>query len=86
MHVKTPVIACSQVKAIAKEVYGTMVGLAKALPMYVWLIALPQLCSRLTHPHPDTATLTRNIITRVFMAYPQQVRFDTITQRRAQDF
>lgn len=52
-----------------------MLGLAQpqALPMYVWLVALPQLCSRLTHPHPDTATLTRNIITRVFMEYPQQV-------------
>jgi len=51
----------------------TMAGLAKALPMYVWLVALPQLCSRLTHPHAECVKVTRNIITRVFMEYPQQV-------------
>ena len=53
---------------------ATMAALHKALPQYVWLVALPQLCSRMTHAHPDTAALTRSIITRVFVAYPQQVR------------
>lgn len=60
-------------KGIAAEVHKTMAGLGKKLPMYVWLVSLPQLCSRLTHPHPETSNLTCNIITRVFMAYPQQV-------------
>ncbi len=66
--------SATQIKPIAAAVNKTMTGLARALPMYVWLVALPQLCSRLTHPHPDAANLTRNIITRVFMAYPQQVQ------------
>lgn len=58
---------------VGSEVNKTMAGLAKALPMYVWLVALPQLCSRLTHPHAECVKVTRNIITRVFMEYPQQV-------------
>ena len=64
---------CLQMQAVGEEVQSTMKNLSKRLPWYVWLVSLPQLCSRMTHPHPETANLTSNTIARVFMEYPQQV-------------
>ena len=64
---------CLQMQAVNEEVQSTMKSLSKRLPWYVWLVSLPQLCSRMTHQHPETANLTSNIIARVFMEYPQQV-------------
>ena len=55
------------------EVYTVMTGLAKSLPMYVWLVALSQLTSRICHPHDDTKHLTQHILTRVIGAFPHQV-------------
>lgn len=70
-HDHAPVSA--QMQDIAATVHKTMTSLSRALPWYVWLVSLPQLCSRITHAHPETSNLTRNIIARVFMEYPQQV-------------
>ena len=50
-----------------------MAALAKALPSYAWLTALPQLISRICHVNPEVNTVTNHIITHVAEAYPQQV-------------
>lgn len=50
-----------------------MAALAKALPSYAWLTALPQLISRICHVNPEINTVTNHIITHVAEAYPQQV-------------
>jgi hypothetical protein len=60
-------------QAVAEQVHTTIKMLSRLLPCYVWLVSLPQLCSRMTHPHPETNNVTRTIITRVFKEYPQQV-------------
>ena len=51
-----------------------MATMAKALPSYAWLTALPQLISRICHNNPEINTVTNHIITHVAEAYPQQVR------------
>ncbi len=50
-----------------------MAAMAKALPSYAWLTALPQLISRICHANPEVNTVTNHIITHVAEAYPQQV-------------
>lgn len=52
-----------------------MQRLAKDVPLYVWLVALPQLTSRICHPHHPTQDMTQHILTRLTGAYPQQVSF-----------
>ncbi|KAK9842495.1 hypothetical protein WJX81_002719 [Elliptochloris bilobata] len=44
----------------------------RTLPLYVWLVALPQLTSRICHPHEPTQKLTQHILTRVTQAFPHQ--------------
>ena len=55
-----------------------MQDLSKRLPMYVWLVALSQLTSRICHPHVETQRITQHILTRVTAQFPHQV-----TQRSA---
>ena len=50
-----------------------MQDLSKRLPMYVWLVALSQLTSRICHPHVETQRITQHILTRVTAQFPQQV-------------
>jgi len=46
----------------------------RGLPPYVWLVALPQLTSRICHPHCETQRFTQHILTRVTQAFPHQAR------------
>ncbi len=50
-----------------------MRGLCQSLPAYVWLAALSQLTSRITHPNTVVQKTTRNIVCKVLQAYPHQV-------------
>lgn len=50
-----------------------MQTLGKDLPLYTWLVALPQLISRICHPNPDTSVLTQQILTRLLVKFPHQV-------------
>ena len=59
--------ARKQVTEIMRDALGT-------LPLYVWLVALPQLTSRICHPHAGTQKLTQHILTRVTQAFPHQAR------------
>lgn len=52
--------------------HETMMDVAKRLRPDMWLAALPQIISRLTHPNPDVMVLLRSILSQVFFAYPQQ--------------
>ncbi|KAA6417036.1 MAG: serine threonine- kinase ATR-like, partial [Trebouxia sp. A1-2] len=67
----------SHIKSIANRQISTavaniMAAMAKALPSYAWLTALPQLISRICHTNPEVNTVTNHIITHVAEAYPQQ--------------
>jgi hypothetical protein len=53
---------------------NVMQGFAKGLPLYVWLLALPQLTSRVCHPHAETQKITQHILTRVTANFPHQVQ------------
>lgn len=62
-----------QERAARTEVINIMSGNIKTLPLYVWLVALPQLISRICHPHLDTQKMIQHLLTRVTGAYPHQV-------------
>lgn len=64
---------CAQNRQISTAVANIMAAMAKALPSYAWLTALPQLISRICHTNPEVNTVTNHIITHVAEAYPQQV-------------
>ncbi|KAL0029509.1 hypothetical protein WJX79_000191 [Trebouxia sp. C0005] len=70
-HIKS--IAVTQKnRQISTAVANIMAAMAKALPSYAWLTALPQLISRICHTNPEVNTVTNHIITHVAEAYPQQ--------------
>lgn len=56
---------------VVKEVMSLMKGFSVSIPMDAWLTVLPQLISRICHPHPEVAKLTKQIVTRVAQTYPQ---------------
>ena len=62
-----------QNRQVSTAVANIMASMAKALPSYAWLTALPQLISRICHTNPEVNTVTNHIITHVAEAYPQQV-------------
>ena len=63
-----------QNRQTSTAVANIMASMAKVLPSYAWLTALPQLISRICHTNPEVNTVTNHIITHVAEAYPQQVR------------
>jgi hypothetical protein len=63
-----------QERSARSEVLNVMQAFSKTLPLYVWLVALPQLTSRICHPHIETQRITQHILTRVTANYPHQVR------------
>ena len=73
-----------QNRQISTAVANIMAAMAKALPSYAWLTALPQLISRICHTNPEVNTVTNHIITHVAEAYPQQVLIpETLVSHRA---
>ncbi|KAL2911314.1 hypothetical protein HK105_209228 [Polyrhizophydium stewartii] len=69
----------AQESSISKElatcfdaVNNRMLKLAKALPAYQFLAALPQLLSRIDHTNAKVRMVMDVILTRVFCAYPKQ--------------
>ncbi len=52
---------------------AAMLDLSRTLPDYTWLVALPQLVSRICHPQKDVVDLTKELVATVLKAYPQQV-------------
>lgn len=68
-----------QERSARSEVVNVMQGCSKTLPLYVWLVALPQLTSRICHPHVETQRITQHILTRVTATYPQQVQIHSLS-------
>ena len=65
---------CRDVAArVSRDVSAIMTDFAKTLPTSAWLAVLPQLISRVCHPNADVAKVTKSIITRVLLRFPQQV-------------
>ena len=62
-----------QERTAQADVQLVMQRVVKELPLYVWLVALPQLTSRICHPHQPTQDMTQHILTRLTASYPQQV-------------
>ena len=58
-------------RGAVQDIMGEML---RGLPPYVWLVALPQLTSRICHPHAETQRFTQHILTRVTQAFPHQAR------------
>jgi len=60
-------------KDINVKVLEFMSHFVKKAPQAVWLSALPQLISRVCHPHPDVLKFTMHILARTLHVYPNQV-------------
>lgn len=58
--------------ATAEQVWPLMRGLAKSVPSHAWLIALPQLISRICHRNDQVAAITRGVVTAAVATYPLQ--------------
>lgn len=61
-------------QAAGNTIAGIMRDAAKRVPSYIWLLALPQLISRICHSNSDVNELNKHIITHVTAAFPQQVK------------
>lgn len=70
---KQPLDARAQERNARTAAVNVMQEFGKSLPLYVWLVALPQLTSRVCHPHAETQRITQHILTRVTAAFPHQV-------------
>lgn len=55
------------------------------IPPYVFYTALPQMISRISHPHPEVWTLLSNILTRIVAAHPSQALWSMLAVVRATD-
>ncbi|CAK3819966.1 kinase rad3 [Lecanosticta acicola] len=55
------------------------------VPPYVFYHALPQLISRVTHPHPDIWKQLSNILTRIGASHPSQALWSIFPMTKAED-
>ena len=55
------------------QVFNLMRSLAGSLPSTAWLLALPQLISRICHSLSDVQQNVQSILVRLAEAFPQQV-------------
>ena len=55
------------------------------LPAYVFYTALPQLVSRISHPHPEVWKLLQSIITKIVLHHPQQALWSIIAVAKSSD-
>ncbi|SMR49430.1 unnamed protein product [Zymoseptoria tritici ST99CH_3D1] len=55
------------------------------VPPYVFYHALPQLISRITHPHPEVWKQLRNILARIAAAHPSQALWSMLPVVKATD-
>ncbi|GAX74920.1 hypothetical protein CEUSTIGMA_g2366.t1 [Chlamydomonas eustigma] len=62
----------SKERNAATQVVNLMKDLARTLSPSSWLLALPQLTSRICHPAPDVHSVVQTILVRIAEAYPQQ--------------
>ena len=61
-----------EIKTKLAEINKVIANFVEIIPPYKFLTAFPQLISRICHPHPDVASMLRQIIAKILIAYPQQ--------------
>ncbi|TKA23330.1 hypothetical protein B0A50_07538 [Salinomyces thailandicus] len=71
-------------KALA-QVNKQLTKYFERIPPYVFYTALPQMISRITHPHPDVWRTLSSIITRIASAHPSQALWGLLAVIRASD-
>jgi len=58
---------------------------SNAFPLYKWLVALPQLTSRLTHKNEDVLHVIQTLVSRLFRAYSDQTLWQLAPMLRSRD-
>ena len=58
---------------------------SNAFPLYKWLVALPQLTSRLTHKNEDVLFVVQTLVSRLFRAYSDQTLWQLAPMLRSRD-
>jgi serine/threonine-protein kinase ATR len=59
-------------RSAVTEVVNVMKGFAKSIPPVAWLITLPQLISRILHPHPDVGDVLQALLLGCMEHFPHQ--------------
>jgi serine/threonine-protein kinase ATR len=72
-------------KKCCETITLTVRNYSNTFPLYKWLIALPQLTSRLTHKNGDVHNLVQMVIVRLFKAYPDQTLWQLAPMLRSRD-
>ena len=72
-------------RKVALKVTSDLKSFAQSLPLYVWLPALPQLTSRLCHPHQEVSNLVREMLYRLVKHFPNHVLWSMVSMKRSKD-
>ena len=70
-------------RKVASKVTANLKTFASTLPLYVWLPALPQLSSRLLHPHQEVGALIHDLLYRLVKHFPNQVLWSMTAMARS---
>ena len=60
---------------VLSHISGRILQAQKEIPASTWYLALPQLVSRISHPHQDTSKQICDIVIKVLTNFPRQVCF-----------
>lgn len=60
--------------AAAAEMRAAMQEIRQALPLWVWITALPQLISRICHPDREASEFLQGLLVDLLLAFPDQAR------------
>ena len=70
-------------RRVAKKATDVLKQFSGSLPLYTWLPALPQLTSRLCHPHAEVRQLIHQILYRLVKNFPNQVLWSMTAMARS---
>jgi serine/threonine-protein kinase ATR len=62
-------------RKVASQITSTLKTFSQSLPLYTWLPALPQLTSRLCHPHGEVRQVVHELLYRLVKNFPNQVKY-----------
>lgn len=60
--------------AASSEMRAAMQEFRQALPLWVWITALPQLISRICHPDREASEFLQGLLVDLLLAFPDQAR------------
>lgn len=66
-------VAKNTVATVSRDITAHMKEARSSVPPHVWLAVLPQLISQILHPDRNVQAITKAIILRTLVAFPQQV-------------